>query len=369
MYVAVWQVYSLFMFLQQPFNSNSDQGKQSNGSSSSNSKDSKASDESTSGGGSGASGKAKSSSSSSSKSAKNSRKRSRSQSKSPSRSKSPVLAAAKPGRANKRRKSSEESGSHTPSNLAKGESRNKDLSTGGGGGTSGGSGSAAQPASLPIPRAPSIFTFEQPHQQQQQQKKPAPQAAPKSSSTTPSSSSEGQDNGTSTLTHSGSTLDDLCRAAAELERMDTTAVGTGGGASTENKQGGGVAGVNQNNMDDDMGKKRPGNISIPTTQTPSPAIERERHRLGATPPYTPPPILSPSRSLIHLAPGVGGQANTSTPCTPNRILPWNNYPRKVSETDEATGFSEPRINIGEEFQAVLPECDGKNYRVTYLRYG
>lgn len=110
---------------------------------------------------------------------------------------------------------------------------------------------------------------------------------------------------------------------------------------------------------DELSRKRPGNISIPQTQSPSPAIERERHRLGATPPYTPPPILSPSRSLIHLAHGVG-QVNTSAPCTPNRILQhWNsNYARKVSETEEGN-FSEPRINVGGEFQAKLPRYSGE----------
>lgn len=165
-------------------------------------------------------------------------------------------------------------------------------------------------------------------------------------SSSSSSSSEGKDNGSNSLTHSGSTLDDLCRAAAELERMDTGVV--------DKKEKG-----SQQEEEEDLCRKRPGNISIPQTQTPSPAIERERHRLGATPPYTPPPILSPSRSLMHLAPGLvgAGQANTSAPCTPNRILHHWNYQRKASEAED--GYSEPRINIGEEFQAKLPLFIGK----------
>lgn len=152
---------------------------------------------------------------------------------------------------------------------------------------------------------------------------------------------------------SGSTLDDLCRAAAEVERLDISIVP--GGKKVK-------ADENASQQDEeDLSRKRPGNISIPQTQTPSPAIERDRHRLGATPPYTPPPILSPSRSLLHLAPGVAGasQGNTSAP-SPNRILQhWGNYQRKVSEVDLESSFSEPRINIGEDFQAKLPECDGK----------
>ena len=143
-------------------------------------------------------------------------------------------------------------------------------------------------------------------------------------------------------------------------RMSGSGQGDQTGSGKKGEVEGGRGDGQSSAVDDDIGKKRPGNISIPQqTQTPSPAIERERQRLGATPPYTPPPILSPSRSLIHLAPGVGNQANTSAPCTPNRILQhWSTY-RKPSETDDTgAGYSEPRINIGEEFQAVLPECDG-----------
>lgn len=139
--------------------------------------------------------------------------------------------------------------------------------------------------------------------------------------------------------HRNATLDDLCRAVEELERLEN---------GEKEKQNG-----------DQDAKRRPGNIVIPQSQSTS-ALERERHRLGATPPYTPPPILSPARSMTMLAstPGLmsGGQ-----PCTPNRILsPWTSRRssdgRHASESEDS--YAEPRINVGKEFQAVLPVCKG-----------
>lgn len=163
------------------------------------------------------------------------------------------------------------------------------------------------------------------------------------------------------LVHKGSTLDDLCRAAAELERMETT-----GNEETEEERG--VSKGSGETVEDELGRKRPGNIVIPQTQSPSPAIDRDKYRRGNTPPYTPPPILSPSRSLMIMAPGVG-PVNPSAPCTPNRILQhWTsrraNDGRTVSETEETIGYAEPRINVGEDFQAKLPECDGKKLKTT-----
>ena len=273
-------------------------------------------------------------------------KRPRSKSGSRSRSNSPApaaqgAAAGKSSKSNKRRKSSDD-GAHT-SKLVRSESSKsatKEDST------------ASVQGPLPTQRAPSIFTFDQ-HIQPHHSKAPVATGASNALSSTNASSpsSETQENGNGALTHSGSTLDDLCRAAAELERMDTTA-----SASTSGKD---VTGGADDSDDPGRSSKRPGNISIPQTQSPSPAIDKDRYRLGATPPYTPPPILSPSRSLIHLALGVG-QANTSAPCTPNRIMQhWNSsYNRKVSETAEEGSFSEPKINVGEEFQAKLPQCSG-----------
>ena len=77
----------------------------------------------------------------------------------------------------------------------------------------------------------------------------------------------------------GATLDDLCRAVEALEKMENG--GGGGGARRE----------------EDEDKRRPGNIHIPAHTSPS----LERHRLGSSPPYTPPPILSPARSMAMLA--------------------------------------------------------------------
>ena len=82
----------------------------------------------------------------------------------------------------------------------------------------------------------------------------------------------------------GATLDDLCRAVEALEKMENGGGGRGGGG------GGG-------RRDEDEDKRRPGNIQIPTHTSPS----LERHRLGSSPPYTPPPILSPARSMALLA--------------------------------------------------------------------
>ena len=77
----------------------------------------------------------------------------------------------------------------------------------------------------------------------------------------------------------GATLDDLCRAVEALEKMEN------------GKEGGGAM------REEEEDKRRPGNIQIPTHTSPS----LERHRLGSSPPYTPPPILSPARSMSMLA--------------------------------------------------------------------
>lgn len=160
------------------------------------------------------------------------------------------------------------------------------------------------------------------------------------------------------LLHTGSTLDDLCRAAAELERMDTTE-----GRDEEKQLQVARGDGDGEEIEDVYGRKRPKNITIPQSHTFNTAIERERCRLGTTPPYTPPPLLSPSRSIKHLVPWVGPM-NLSAPCTPNRILQhWSSRrstdSRNMSDNEESTSFSEPRINVGEGFQAKLPECDGK----------
>lgn len=189
-------------------------------------------------------------------------------------------------------------------------------------------GSGAVP--LPVPRGPNVFTFDTKVEQHR----------PLVATTTAGM----QDAGTMTQ-HRSATLDDLCRAVEELERMEN---------GERNKQG---DGKKQEDLEDDS-KQRPGNIRIPQSFS-TPTLERERHRFGATPPYTPPPILSPSRSMTMLA---GFGTPTSQPCTPCRILPtWSSRRtsdnRRPSESDDS--YTEPKINVGKEFQATLPECRGK----------
>ena len=146
-----------------------------------------------------------------------------------------------------------------------------------------------------------------------------------------------QGRGTMAPVTKGATLDDLCRAVEALEQM----------------QNGGGGGLNPHVKDlDDDDKRRPGNIHIPTHTSPS--LDRDRHRFGSTPPYTPPPILSPARSMAIL----------TAPGTPSRILqPWScrrtSDHRKPSEAEEGS-YPEPKINVGRQFQAVLPTCDGKS---------
>ena len=163
-------------------------------------------------------------------------------------------------------------------------------------------------------------------------------------------------------THRNATLDDLVRAAEELERIEN-------GNSKEHHVVKPQVTADVSNSDpgsdvDEAGRRRPKNITIPhsshSNPSPAQAIDRERHRFGATPPYTPPPILSPSRSLTMLATAAGGGA---PPCTPSRILhPWSSRRssegQKPSESEEVS-YTEPRINVGREFQAVLPECSRK----------
>ena len=185
---------------------------------------------------------------------------------------------------------------------------------------------------LPVPRGPNVFTFDT-----RVDNRGGPPVA--------TGATGMHDAGTMTQ-HRSATLDDLCRAVEELERMEN-------GQKEKQKD------KELEEDSDDSSKRRPGNIRIPQSYS-SPILEKERHRFGVTPPYTPPPILSPSRSMTML--GGLGTPNTPQPCTPHRILQsWSSRRssdnRRPSESDES--YTEPRINIGKEFQAVLPEYRGK----------
>ena len=185
---------------------------------------------------------------------------------------------------------------------------------------------------LPVPRGPNVFTFD---------------TRVENRGVTPVTTGATGMHDAGTMTqHRSATLDDLCRAVEELERMEN-------GRKEKQKD------KELEEDSDDSSKRRPGNIRIPQSYS-SPILEKERHRFGVTPPYTPPPILSPSRSMTML--GGLGTPNTPQPCTPHRILQsWSSRRssdnRRPSESDES--YTEPRINIGKEFQAVLPEYRGK----------
>ncbi|XP_064402519.1 nascent polypeptide-associated complex subunit alpha, muscle-specific form-like isoform X3 [Halichondria panicea] len=171
---------------------------------------------------------------------------------------------------------------------------------------------------LPVPRAPSVFTFDKVEREE---------------GDTPSGA--GGRNGT---------LDDLCRAAELLDSME----GKGGASKGPPTEEGEL---------DENGRHRPKNITIPQTQS-TPIIDRDKLRLGNTPPYTPPPILSPSRSLSMLS-GSAGPA----PGTPCRIMShWSSRRSSdghpLSESEET--YNEPRINVGRDFQADLPPCSESN---------
>ena len=234
---------------------------------------------------------------------------------------------------------------------------------------------------LPVPRAPNIFTFDtKDHQHHHHTSSSRSHTHHHHHHHGNSGGSGGggggmmHDAGTMTFsnqqtsavsTHRNATLDDLVRAAEELERIEN-------GNSKEHVAKSQVADVSNSDAGSDVdeaGRRRPKNITIPHSShsNPSPAaIDRERHRFGATPPYTPPPILSPSRSLTMLATAAGGGG--APPCTPSRILhPWSSTRRssegqKPSESEDM-GYTEPRINVGREFQAVLPECSCKCLRL------
>ena len=205
-------------------------------------------------------------------------------------------------------------------------------------------------STLPVPRAPNVFTFDtKVDQNRAQGELSLPQQ--------PAQSTGMQDAGTMTQSRSA-TLHDLCRAAEELERIDN---GTGTTkAATANP--GGDQSETQSDLED-SGKRRPENIIIPHSHS-SPAVERERHRFGNTPPYTPPPILSPARSLTLLSSGgtsVAAPTGVLQPCTPSRIMQsWSSRrstEHRPSESEES--YTEPRINVGKDFQAALPEYNGQ----------
>lgn len=139
------------------------------------------------------------------------------------------------------------------------------------------------------------------------------------------------------------TLHDLCRAAEELERIEN---------------------IERNGLRRDVErstpkKHRPGDISIPSHSSPL-ILPHDRKLANFSPPYTPPPILSPARSITL----IGGPAPitpSGVPCTPNKI--WQRKGKhdhyltigelltvtassitgsdRISESEESFSYAEP----------------------------
>ncbi|XP_065919665.1 uncharacterized protein [Dysidea avara] len=130
------------------------------------------------------------------------------------------------------------------------------------------------------------------------------------------------------INHTSATLDDLCKAAESVRKIHTSH--SPGGSSQK-----------------DYLKRRPENIVIPSPYYSSVGTPGEGSQ--RSPPYTPPPLLSPRPSIF-----------TNTPLTP-RPLYWpqrrSSEAPTVSESEESVTYSEPKINVGEEFQAELGDCD------------
>lgn len=76
-------------------------------------------------------------------------------------------------------------------------------------------------------------------------------------------------------------------------------------------------------------------------------------------PYTPPPMLSPARPGSGLFSAVSGRANIQS--TPERLLSRAGEMDDCGETLKETAINvTPRINIGEEFQAKIPNIKGQS---------
>jgi uncharacterized C2H2 Zn-finger protein len=155
----------------------------------------------------------------------------------------------------------------------------------------------------------------EPAAEQEQTKKPAETKQNTKSENKKEKEINGNNNSTR---HIAATLDDLCRAAEELERIER----------------------------DEM-KTRP-----------SPLVLHHERRLNTSfsPPYTPPPILSPARSLVLLS---GGGASGGSVSTPSKII-WPQRKASDSKGTSAKDFDElmePKINVGKEFQANIPACN------------
>uniref|UniRef100_UPI00398F4246 mitotic deacetylase-associated SANT domain protein-like n=1 Tax=Pristiophorus japonicus TaxID=55135 RepID=UPI00398F4246 len=109
----------------------------------------------------------------------------------------------------------------------------------------------------------------------------------------------------------------------------------------------------------------PGALYQSNLRSPVRLLDHPMDRNFQPPPYTPPPILSPMRegSGLYFKAFLSASTNTSQPATPrstpktglSRSNSADTPPPVLSLMNEATPASiEPRINIGAQFQAVIP---------------
>ncbi|KAK3714417.1 hypothetical protein QZH41_020650 [Actinostola sp. cb2023] len=80
------------------------------------------------------------------------------------------------------------------------------------------------------------------------------------------------------------------------------------------------------------------------------------HPVPGSPPYTPPPMLSPRSFYSHVnAAGNLTPRSTQLPMTPSRLLLSSRSRNSIDVEEEAVVFPEPKINVGPQFQAKIPD--------------